>query len=214
MNKAQKFWDKQASRYDNSERQFEPVFKKIIAQTKVYLDAEDRVLDFGCATGTKTIKLANGVRFIQGLDISGEMINEAIKKKNKANIQNVSYLQGTIFSSDLEKASFNKIIAYAIIHLLEDSDKVIGRIHELLKPGGLLISATPCIKDKMDFKNRLQFSAISFFKRLGLFPLHLNKFTTTEVEELFECQNFSIVKAEKIFSGMTINFVVAKKSKQ
>ncbi len=37
MNKTQNFWNKQAKRYDYSERQFEPVFKEIIAKTRKIL---------------------------------------------------------------------------------------------------------------------------------------------------------------------------------
>lgn len=211
MNKTQKFWDKQAKRYDDSERQFEPVYKEIIAKTKEYLNANDNVLDFGCATGTKTLELVDGIKHIHGLDISTEMINEAIKKRNESNIKNISFSQGTIFSIDLEKASFENIIAYGIIHLLEDSKKVIQRIHELLKPGGLFISTTACFKDRMALKNRLQFSAYLLIKKLGIFPLHLNMFRTSDVEKLINSHGFSLVKAEKMFHGMTIDFIVAKK---
>jgi len=212
MNKTQKFWDKQAKRFDDSEKQFEPASQELIARTKEYLNANDNVLDFGCATGTKTLELADGIKHIHGLDISAEMISEAIKKKNKVNVTNVSFSQGTIFNDDLEKASFEKIIAYAIIHLLEDSDKVIQRIHELLKPGGLFISTTACFKDKMDFKTRLEFTTYFFMKRLGIFPLHLNMFNTSDIEQLINSQNFNIVKAEILFfNGMTISFIVAEK---
>jgi len=212
MNKTQKFWDKQAKRFDDSEKQFEPASQELIARTKEYLNANDNVLDFGCATGTKTLELADGIKHIHGLDISAEMISEAIKKKNKVNVTNVSFSQGTIFNDDLEKASFEKIIAYSIIHLLEDSEKVIQRIHELLKPGGLFISTTACFKDKMDFKTRLEFTTYFFMKRLGIFPLHLNMFNTSDIEQLINSQNFNIVKAEILFfNGMTISFIVAEK---
>ena len=212
MNKAQKFWDKQANRFDDSEKKFKSASKELIAKTKEYLNANDNVLDFGCATGTKTLELADGVKQIHGLDFSAEMISEATNKKNKVNVMNVSFSQGTIFNDDLEKASFDKIIAYSIIHLLEDSEKVIQRIHELLKPGGLLISKTACFKDKMDFKTRLEFTTYRFMKRLGIFPLHLNMFTTSDIEQLINRQNFKIVKAEILFfNGMTISFIVAEK---
>jgi ubiquinone/menaquinone biosynthesis C-methylase UbiE len=212
MNKAQKFWDKQAKKFDNSEKQFEPASRELIARTKEYLNANDNVLDFGCATGTKTLELADAIKHIHGLDISTEMISEATKKKNKVNVKNVSFSQGTIFNDNLEKASFDKIIAYAIIHLMEESEKVIQRIHELLKPGGLFISTTACFKDKMDFKTRLEFTTYRFMKRLGIFPLHLNMFKTSDIEQLINSQNFNIVKAEKLFfNGMTISFIVAEK---
>ncbi len=212
MNKAQKFWDKQAKRFEDSQLQFEPSSQEIIARTKEYLNPNDNVLDFGCATGTKTFELSNVVKQIHGLDFSAEMISEATNKKNKVNITNVSFSQGTIFNDDLEKASFDKIIAYSIIHLLEDSEKVIQRIHELLKRGGLFISETACFNDKMNFKTRLKFTTYRFMKRLGIFPLHLNMFTTSDVEQLINRQNFNIIKAEILFlNGMTISFIVAEK---
>jgi ubiquinone/menaquinone biosynthesis C-methylase UbiE len=212
MSKAQRFWDKQAKRFGDSEKQFEIASQELIAITRKFLKANDNVLDFGCAIGTKTLELAGGIRHIHGLDFSAEMISEAIKKKNELNVLNVTFSQGTIYSDDLEKSSFEKIVAYSIIHLLEDSEKVIQRIYELLKPGGLFISETACFKDKMDFKTRLEFTAYRFMKLLGVFPLHLNIFKTSDIEQLIKRQNFIIVKSEKLFfNGMTISFIVAEK---
>ena len=211
INKTQKFWNKQAKKYDNSERQFEPVFKEVVSKTKEYLKISDVVMDFGCATGTKTLELAEATKQIHGIDISDEMINEAIRKKKKLKNTNASFIHGTIFRNDLEKESFDKIISYGVIHLLDDKEKVIQRIHELLKPEGLFISTTACLKNKMAFKNRLEFSAFLFIKRLGIFPLHLNMLKTNDVEELIINCRFQIVKAEKIFHGITISFVIARK---
>ena len=120
--KIQKFWDKQAKKYDRGEKQFEPVYKAIMAKTGKYLHLNDNALDYGCATGTKTMELAKKVHHIQGLDISAEMINEANKKKDESGLSNISFSQGTIFNTNLEKTSFDKIIAYGIIHLLEDQE--------------------------------------------------------------------------------------------
>jgi ubiquinone/menaquinone biosynthesis C-methylase UbiE len=115
MNKAQKFWDKQAKRFADSQKQFEPASQEIIARTKEYLNANDNVLDFGCATGIKTLVLADGIKHIHGLDFSAGMISEAIESKNKANAPNVSFSHGTIFNNDLVEASFDKIIAYIMV---------------------------------------------------------------------------------------------------
>ena len=211
-NKAEIFWDKQAVRFDNNQKKFEIASSEIISRTKEYLNPDDNVLDFGCATGTKTMELAGGVRHIHGLDISSEMISLAIKKLNAGNVKNASFSFGTIFKDDLGKATFDKIIAYSIIHLLEDSEKVILRINELLKPGGLFISETACFRDRMSFGTRLEFASYRLMKRLGIFPLHLNMFTAADVEQLIGSQNFNILKAEKLFfNGMTISLIVAEK---
>lgn len=209
VSKVQRFWDKQAQKYDDSERQFDSVFQDVIIRTKKHLASEDQVFDFGCATGTKTIALAESVKHIHGLDISSEMISKANKKKK--NNKNIIFEQGDLFDINFELASFDKIISYGVIHLLNDSEKVIRRLYDLLKPGGLFISTTACLKDKMAFKNSLEFNAFLLIKSLGIFPLHLNRFTTDDVEKLISSQNFQIVKAEKIFHGITISYVIAKK---
>jgi len=211
ISKARKFWDKQAQKYDNSERQFETVFKEVISKTKDYLNTNDEVIDFGCATGTKTLELADSVQHIHGIDISGEMIKEARKKKTELKTNNASFAQGTIFENDFEKSSFDKIISFGVIHLLDDCENAIQKINELLKPGGMFISTTACLKDKMALKNSLEFNAYRLIKKLGIFPLHLNMFTTDDVEKLIANQGFQIVTAEKIFHGITISFVIAKK---
>ncbi|NPD48161.1 MULTISPECIES: class I SAM-dependent methyltransferase [unclassified Lentimicrobium] len=211
ISKTQKFWDKQAKRYDDNERQFDPVFKEIILGTKNHLSANDKVLDFGCATGTKTIALAESVKHIHGLDTSSEMINEANKKIIGGHLKNISFAQGDVFDNGFKMASFDKIISYGVIHLLNDSNKTIGRIHNLLKRDGLFISSTACLESKMAFKNSLEFKAFRLIKNLGFFPLHLNMFTPEKVERLLTNQGFEIIKAETIFHGITISFIIARK---
>jgi ubiquinone/menaquinone biosynthesis C-methylase UbiE len=211
VSRTQKFWDRQAKRYDDSERQFDSVFKEVVLRTKKHLTTEDKVLDFGCATGTKTIEFSDSVKHIHGLDISSEMVNEANRKIKESTIKNIRFSQGDIFDTDFEIASFDKIISYGVIHLLNNSDKVIRRMHDLLKPGGLFISTTACLKDNMAFKNRLEFNAFLLIKSLGIFPLHLNRFKSEDVEKIITSQGFQIVKAETIFHGITISFIIAKK---
>ena len=214
INKTEKFWDKQAKRYDYNERQFDSVFKEVILRTKNYLTTNDKVLDFGCATGTKTLELADSVKHIHGLDISTEMINEANKKIRERNLKNISFSQGDIFDENIEIASFDKIISYGVIHLLNDTNKVVRRLHDLLKPSGLFISTTACLKDKMAFKNKIEFNAYLLIKKLRIFPLHLNMFKPDNVEEIIVNQGFQIVKAETIFHGITISLIIARKDKE
>ncbi len=207
----QKFWDKQAKRYDQAEKQFATVYSYIISKTSKYLNLNDNVLDYGCATGSKSLELAAKVQHIHGLDISTEMINEAIRKKSELKISNISFSQGTIFDSNLEKNSFDTIIAYGIIHLLEENQKVIQRIHELLKQGGLFISTTACMKDKMAIKTRIEVTLFIFMKRLGIFPLHLNMFKSSDIEKIIMDQNFIIIETEKIKDGIPAIFIIARK---
>lgn len=209
--KTQHFWDKQAKNYDSSERQFEPAFKNILSRTKTYLSAEDTVLDFGCATGTKTIQLADTVKYIHGLDISAGMINEANKKNHELALQNIRFTQGDIFDNNFKQNSFDVILSYGVIHLLKDVDTITRRLYDLLKPGGLFIVSTACLKDKMAIKNKLVFNIYLLIKKLGIFPLHLNRYTPADIEKIITDQDFRIIEADVLFHGITISFIVAQK---
>lgn len=157
------------------------------------------------------MELARKVQHIHGLDISTEMIHRAIQKQDDSGLSNVTFSRGTLSKADFEKASFEIITAYGILHLLEDPEKDIQRIYEFIKPGGFFISTTACVKEKMAFKTRLEVSVYLFMNKLGFFPLHMNMFATTDVERLIESQNFKIVEAEKIIHGIPAIFIVAQK---
>ena len=210
-NKARDFWDKQAKKYDDSEKQFEPVYKQMLGKTKNFLTPDDHVLDFGCATGNKAIELAGFVKQIHGIDISTEMINIANSKIGEKEQKKISFTQGEIFDDILGKETFDKILSFGVIHLLEDSEKVVRRINELLKPKGLFIASTACLMGKMAIKNKLEFRVFMLIKKLGLFPLHLNMYLPMHVEKIIADQGFQIVKAESIFNGITISFIIAQK---
>ncbi len=211
MNKKQDFWDKQAKKYDHFERQFEPVFERVIPGTITYFKKDDVVLDYGCATGTKTMKLAGSVRRIHGLDFSPGMIGHAMKKRDETGVENVDFSQGTIFGKEFRDHSFDAVTAYGIMHLLDDKELVVGRIYELLKPGGLFVSTTACLKEKMTIGNRLTFSAYLFVMKIGILPMHLELMCARDVEALIRHGNFHIVESQTIFHGMTIEFIVARK---
>ena len=72
-----------ADKHDKAEERFEPIHLKIVEYTKKYLSGSEIVLDYGCATGTKTFELAGNVKEIQGIDISSKMIEIAAKKVKK-----------------------------------------------------------------------------------------------------------------------------------
>lgn len=209
--RTQQFWDRHAKTYEQTERKFDPIFKHALAITKEHIHPNDHVLDFGCATGSKTLDLALVSNYVHGLDYSPEMVKEANRKKNTTNIKNCSFTQGTIFTPEFSPASFDKIVSFGVLHLLEDAGKEIRRINELLKPGGLFISTTPALKAKMDLKTWLEFSAYLLIRRLGLFPLHLNRLTTSDVEAMIKVHNFNILESRELFHGIAVSFVIAQK---
>ncbi len=205
------FYDKMAKNYDKTEKKFEHISLKTIENTKKYLKFSDKVLDYACGPGTKTLELAGLVKEIHGIDISSKMIEIAKRKAVRLKISNVDFSQGIIFDERLERESFDVILGFNILHALEDTQKVMQRINELLKPGGFFISITPCLGEKQTLVNNLQFFPYLLLSTLGLIPLKVKRFKFTELEDLISEGNFQILDTEIIFQRMSSYFIAAKK---
>lgn len=201
---SEKFWDKMASVYDNAERVDTPVNLKIMEKTRHYLAGDDVVLDVGCGTGLFANELAGNVKIIHAIDISSKMVEIARKNADDRNIANVKYLQATLFDEKLGKSSFDVVMAFYIIHLLEDADLALQRICDLLKPGGLFISVTPCMGDK-PFQSFL----LSLTGRIGLTP-KIRGFKANQLIDLVG-QRFEILETECIKREGQQYFIAARK---
>ena len=214
MTKANNFWDKQAKIYDKSEKNYNQIHLKIFENTIKYLHENDVVLDYGCGTGTKTLLIADKVKKINGIDISAKMIEHAKNKAMKSKILNVEFEEISILDTEYEKESFDVILAFNVLHVINNQPQVISRIIQLLKQGGLFISATPCLKEKMILKNKLQLAFYGILIKLGLIPNFLTKFKFSELEKLISIRNAQIVETEKIFQNVSNYFIAMKKIKE
>ena len=205
MNKSEKFWDRAANTYDQEEKKDEQIYIKIIEKTKKYLKIGDIVLDYGCGTGTIDIEIAGDVKKIRAIDISSKMINLAKRKTGERKIKNIDYVQATIHDERLTRESFDVITAFTILHLGEEMREVIKRINELLKPGGLFISTTPCMGEK-----KLLSTLLSLVSKIGLIP-NIRSFKFSELENSIANGNFKIIETERLHHSSPIYFVAAKK---
>jgi len=205
MTRAEKFWDKMANRYDREELDSEPVTMKIIEKTNKYLKPSDEILDFGCGTGLVCNEIAGNVKTIRALDISSNMIEIAKRKADERNIENIEYLKGTIFDDRYESGSLDAILAFYILHILDDTPGVIQRCYDLLKPGGYLISATPCMGAKP-----LQWLLLSLASIFGLVP-GIRFFKAAQLEKVISRGKFEIIETECLDSRSGEQYIAARK---
>jgi ubiquinone/menaquinone biosynthesis C-methylase UbiE len=143
----QHFWDRAAQKYAADPIKDMAGYEKTIARTAALLNRDDRVFEFGCGTGTTALKLAGYVETLEATDISSEMIAIAQDKASRANISNVSFRQATLESPLLEDESYDAVLGFNTLHLLRDLPGSLRHVHRILKPGGLFISKTPCLRD-------------------------------------------------------------------
>jgi 2-polyprenyl-3-methyl-5-hydroxy-6-metoxy-1,4-benzoquinol methylase len=203
MTNAEKFWDRAAGSYDREEQGDAPTYARVVEETKKYLEAGDLVLDFGCGTGRISNEIAGTVRAVHALDISSKMIEIARQKAEQRNIGNIVYAHSTILDERYQKSSYDAVLAFYILHLVEDAPRVMQRIHELLKPGGLLISATPCLGEKGFLRALLSLSS-----KVGLTP-KIRAFTSAELKETIARGNFDIAAADCLEQNTGQYFIAA-----
>ena len=211
MNKAEKFWDNIAETYDKKEERYKRIHIETIENAKRYLKADDVILDYGCATGSKTLTLAGSVKNILGIDISSKMIEGAKQKAAERSVGNVDFEHTTIFDENLIKESFDVVLAFNILHTLRENRQAVERIRELLKPGGLFISITPCLNEKMALFTSIQFLIYFILIRIGLLPDILIRFKVLDLENLVKSGNFQIVETVNLYHDGMNYFIVAKK---
>ena len=84
---------------------------------------------------------------------------------------------------------------------------MVKRINDLLKPGGVLVTATECMGEKKTPITSLLF----FLLKIGIFPITLKYFTITELEESFTGAGFRIIEKESWSDNPVDCFIVAKK---
>ncbi len=205
--KSARFWDRQAKSFTKQEQNVELSENKDYKTILKYLDINDTVLDYGCATGIVSNVIADKVNEIHAIDISPKMIEIAKTKASEFGIKNIHYTPATIFDEIYEKESFNMIYAFRILHMLEDLPAVIRRINELLKPGGIFISVSTCMGSL-----KLLFSPLAFLlRKTRIVPLHINFFTLSELQGIISAEGFQTVEHEKMDDRVSCYCIVARK---
>lgn len=204
MKESKEFWNKGAPRYAKSPIRDEKTYQKKLAITQEYFRSDWSVLEFGCGTGSTAIIHAPYVKHIVATDISDKMLEIAERKARDAGIENISFQQGNLGSLELELESFDAVLGLNVLHLLEDVDATVSRVHDLLKPGGIFVSSTALI-DEINFFWRL---IIPLMQLLDFAP-YVNRFGKRELLSKLANAGFSVDHEWQPKKGSV--FIVARK---
>ncbi len=206
MKNPSKFWDKIAEKYAKQPIADEVTYQKKLQVTREYFRPDLEMLELGCGTGSTAIQHAPDVKSIRAVDMSSKMIEIAQREAEKRKITNVSFEQSTIEELSVPDRSFDMVLALSLLHLLEDKEAAIAKIHTMLKPSGVFITSTACLGDTMKF-----FKIIGpIGKFFGLIPL-VNVFTEQELVDSIKGVGFLIDYQWQPDKGKSV-FIVAKKA--
>lgn len=204
---AAKFWDRIADRYAAMPVADQAAYQEKLRITRKYFRPDMQVLEFGCGTGSTALAHAPYVKNILAIDISARMIEIARAKAAAQGGANVTFQRATLDDLTVPHGGFDAVMGHSILHLVENRDRAIAQVYDLLKPGGVFVSSTVCLGD-----------SLAFFKLLapigrwtGLLPL-LRVFTRNELVESLERAGFRI--REQLQPGkrrVRAVFIVAEK---
>lgn len=211
MNKTERFWNKFSKSYDKQATN-DKTYGRILEIIKKYLKPGDTVLDFACATGLFSIDFASEAKEIHGLDISSKMIEVANNKVAEKGIKNADYVQTTIFDERYQPDSYDLILALNIFLYFQDTSKVIQRLNQLLKPGGVIISVTACLSTKKTFLSYISGSIIFLLVKIGLIP-KIRFFKIPELEDLIEKESFQMIETEILLLNPATEYMIVAKKK-
>lgn len=124
-----------------------PLVLTLVAQVAAsHLHPGDRLLDIGCGAGNFTLSVLNRVPPLDCtlVDLSGPMLDRARLRVSEVSAGAVQTVQSDMRSLEFAEASFEIILAGAVLHhLRDDADwkTMFGQLYRWLKPGGLLFVA-------------------------------------------------------------------------
>lgn len=208
MSEPGKFWDKIAERYAKKPVTDEAAYQKKLKITRDYFQPHMEVLEFGCGTGSTAIAQAPFVKHILATDISAKMLEIAADKANTAKVKNVTFRQTAVEDLKVDADTFDAVMAHSILHLVEDTDAVIAKVHELLKPGGIFISSTVCLGNGLKWQWLKLVAPLG--KLLGLMPM-VRFLSTRQLVDSLTGAGFEIDHQWTPDKGLSV-FIVAKKA--
>jgi len=206
MAQPNQFWDRHAKGYAKRPVGDEAAYQKKLEITQGYLKSEMEVLEFGCGTGTTALHHAPFVKHIRAIDSSRNMLDIAEAKAESAGITNVTFEHASIDDLNDKDAVYDVVMAHSILHLLDNRDAVIAKIHRMLKPGGICVSSTICLGGMMSMLKPVIFVGRSF----GLLP-PVRFFPVEDLVAALTGAGFRIDHQWQPGKGKTV-FIVAKKN--
>ncbi len=211
MQQAAKFWDNIAEKYAKSPIQDITSYEYTLERTKSYLSQDSHVLELGCGTGSTALCLAPHVQHITATDLSNNMIKIAKRKAEEQEVTNINLYASDLFDIDQEGGPYDAVLAFNLIHLLEDTSKIMQQISKLLKPNGVFISKTACKPNEaLPIKLRFILMMLPVAQLFGKAPF-VKLMKVSELEDHIMDAGFNIIETHASPSQPSSRYIVAKK---
>lgn len=201
----QPFWDRTAPKYARKPVGDPAAYEEKLARLATLLQPTDRVLEIGCGTATTALRLAPGVAHYTATDGSRGMIDIAQSKLGPDAPTNVTVQQADALEG-IAGAPFDVVCAFSLLHLVPDLPRVLDHVRRQVKPGGLFLSKTVCIKDRGVLLRAL----IPVLVAVGIAP-HVTLLSRDELIRHLRAAGFEIEQTTYFGASRMCPFIVARR---
>jgi SAM-dependent methyltransferase len=153
-------------------------------------DATALALDLACGPGIVTAELAAVAREVVALDLTPEMLAKARERCGKANLQNVTFREGSATKLPFPESHFDVVVTRAAIHHFQDPGSVLGEAMRVMRKGATLVVAD-VVSSELAEKSALQ-NAIEILRD----PSHVRMYPASELAALVQGSGLTIEKQE------------------
>ncbi len=204
-----RFWDRAARKYAADPIADMAGYETTLRRVQVLLSTGHEVLEIGCGTGTTALRLAPFVKHLLATDVSAGMIAIAQEKLAAQPVPRLSFAVADADAPVAGHSACDVVLAFNVLHLASDLDQTLAHAVQALRPGGLLISKTPCIAELNPLITHL---ALPLMRAVGKAP-HVLIFNGEALQSAFTRQGLEIVSVERHGTrGKDIRvFIVARK---
>lgn len=168
---------------------------------RVYLDLVTaratqggRLLDVGCGNGELLLEAA-----ARGFDVAGLDVSTHAVARTNASLGREVAVSGTIESAGIPDRSFDVCVCTDVVEHTRDPIRFLAELRRVLKPGGLVLLATP---DVSSWSARVMRRSWYEFK-----TEHLHYFTRTSLETAMVRVGFREVHAQPARKMLTMDYL-------
>ncbi|MCW5627629.1 MAG: class I SAM-dependent methyltransferase [Rhodoferax sp.] len=140
-----RFWDRIARKYAADPIADLAGYEATLRRVQTLLSGSQDVLEIGCGTGSTALRLAPFTRQLLATDVSPGMIAIAREKLAAQPVPQLRFAVSDADTPSIGQASFDMVLAFNLLHLVDDLDHTLQAAIQALRPGGLLVSKTPCL---------------------------------------------------------------------
>lgn len=205
IEKSYKFWDRVSGWSKAESAPNSALVRCINNKFDTYIMPDDTVLDFGCGTGTITLRIARDANKVYGVDISEGMLKRAQLNLKNQSIDNAEFIKITALDEMFQNDSFKIVTVFNVLQYIENRKELLEQLYRLLKYQGLLIVSVPCLGEMNHFSALL----VKLLRSVRIMP-ETYFFSIDEIEKEITAAGLTMVESITL-SDLPEKFIVARK---